>query len=149
MLHNLPDLRLMTRAARLYHEEGLNQTEVAHRLGITQVAVSRLLKKAEEHGIVRTTVLTPPGTFADLEGLLEGKFWFDPGNRRRRHARFGGVRSECDRLRRGPIYRIHPQSRRGDRDLVVERVAFVDGRAHASTEEIRKLPGGANAWGRG
>src|ERR1700737_2759234 len=74
MLHNLPDLRLMTRAARLYHEEGLNQTEVAHRLGITQVAVSRLLKKAEEHGIVRTTVLTPPGTFADLEGLLEGKF---------------------------------------------------------------------------
>ncbi len=74
MLHNLPDLRLMTRAARLYHEEGLNQTEVAHRLGITQVAVSRLLKKAEEHGIVRTTVLTPPGTFADLEGLLEEKF---------------------------------------------------------------------------
>jgi DNA-binding transcriptional regulator LsrR (DeoR family) len=74
MLHKLPDLRLMTRAARLYHEEGLNQTEVAHRLGLTQVAVSRLLKKAEEHGIVRTTVLTPPGTFADLEGLLEEKF---------------------------------------------------------------------------
>jgi DNA-binding transcriptional regulator LsrR (DeoR family) len=74
MLHKLPDLRLMTRAARLYHEEGLNQTEVAHRLGLTQVAVSRLLKKAEEHGIVRTTVLTPAGTFADLEGLLEEKF---------------------------------------------------------------------------
>jgi len=64
----------MTRVARLYHEEGLNQTEVADRLGLTQVAVSRLLKKAEKHGIVRTTVLTPPGTFADLEGLLEEKF---------------------------------------------------------------------------
>ena len=74
MLHQLPDLRLMTRASRLYHEEGLNQTEVADRLGLTQVAVSRLLKKAEKHGIVRTTVLTPPGTFADLEGLLEEKF---------------------------------------------------------------------------
>src|SRR3954463_15563916 len=74
MLHKLPDLRLMTRAARLYHEEGLTQTEVAHRLGITQVAVSRLLKKAEEHGIVRTTVVPPPGAFADLEGLLEERF---------------------------------------------------------------------------
>jgi len=73
-LHKLPDLRLMTRVARLYHEEGLNQTEVAARLGLTQVAVSRLLKKAEKHGIVRTTVLTPPGTFADLEGSLEEKF---------------------------------------------------------------------------
>jgi DNA-binding transcriptional regulator LsrR (DeoR family) len=72
--HSLPDLRLMTRVARLYHEEGLRQSEVADRLGLTQVAVSRLLKKAERHGIVRTTVLTPPGTFADLEGSLEEKF---------------------------------------------------------------------------
>jgi len=74
MIHHLPDLRLMTRAARLYHEDKLTQTEVAQRLGITQVAVSRLLKKAEEHGIVRTTVVTPPGAFADLEGLLEERF---------------------------------------------------------------------------
>ncbi len=72
--HKLPDLRLMTRVARLYHEGGLNQIEVADRLGLTQVAVSRILKKAEKHGIVRTTVLTPPGTFSDLEGLLEEKF---------------------------------------------------------------------------
>jgi DNA-binding transcriptional regulator LsrR (DeoR family) len=74
MIHHAPDLRLMTRAARLYHEEGLTQTEVAHRLGLTQVAVSRLLKKAQEQGIVRTTVVTPPGAFADLESLLEAKF---------------------------------------------------------------------------
>ena len=68
------DLRLLTRVARLYHEEGLNQTQVAHRLGLTQVAVSRMLKKAEESGIVRTTVVTPPGAFTDLEDLLEAKF---------------------------------------------------------------------------
>ena len=71
MLNNLPDLRLMTRAARLYYEERLVQSEVARRLGLTQVAVSRLLKKAEEHGIVRTTVVTPPGAFAELEEMLE------------------------------------------------------------------------------
>jgi DNA-binding transcriptional regulator LsrR (DeoR family) len=43
-------------------------------LGISQVAVSRLLKKAEEHGIVRTTVVTPPGAFAELEELIEHRF---------------------------------------------------------------------------
>jgi DNA-binding transcriptional regulator LsrR (DeoR family) len=70
----LPDLRLMTRVARLYHEEGLTQSDVALRLGMTQVAVSRLLKKAEEHGIVRISVVPPPGAFADLESLLEERF---------------------------------------------------------------------------
>src|SRR5262249_11113425 len=74
MLRNLPDIRLMTRAARLYFEEGLIQSEIASRLGLTQVAVSRLLKKAEKNGIVRTTVVTPPGTFAELEEMLEHRF---------------------------------------------------------------------------
>jgi DNA-binding transcriptional regulator LsrR (DeoR family) len=74
MLNNLPDLRLMTRVARLYYEERLIQSDIASRLGLTQVAVSRLLKKAEEHGIVRTTVVTPPGAFAELEEMLEERF---------------------------------------------------------------------------
>ncbi|MBV9488641.1 MAG: sugar-binding transcriptional regulator [Verrucomicrobia bacterium] len=77
MSHNLPDLRLITKAARLYHEERLTQTEIANRLGISQVTVSRLLKKAEEYGIVRTTVVTPPGAFTELEDLLEQKFNLD------------------------------------------------------------------------
>ena len=64
----------MTRVARLYHEERLIQSEIASKLGITQVAVSRLLKKAEENGIVRTTVVTPPGAFAELEETLEQRF---------------------------------------------------------------------------
>jgi DNA-binding transcriptional regulator LsrR (DeoR family) len=71
---SFPDLRIITKAARLYYEEQLTQTEIAGKLGISQVAVSRLLKKAEEHGIVRTTVITPPGAFAELEGLLEQRF---------------------------------------------------------------------------
>ena len=74
MVYNVRDLRLMTRAARLYYEEHLIQSEIASRLGITQVAVSRLLKKAEEQGIVRTTVVTPPGAYAELEELLEHRF---------------------------------------------------------------------------
>src|SRR5260221_10867109 len=74
--HKLPDLRLMTRVARLYHEGGLNQIEVADRLGVTQVAVSRILKKAEKHGIIRTTLLSPPGPFLALGGFVEEKFGF-------------------------------------------------------------------------
>jgi DNA-binding transcriptional regulator LsrR (DeoR family) len=71
---SFPDLRIITKAARLYYEERLTQTEIAGRLGISQVAVSRLLKRAEEYGIVRTTVISPPGAFAELEGLLEQRF---------------------------------------------------------------------------
>jgi DNA-binding transcriptional regulator LsrR (DeoR family) len=74
MMPSLPDLRIITKAARLYYEEHLTQTEIAGRLGISQVAVSRLLKKAEEHGIVRTTVISPPGAFTELEALLEQRF---------------------------------------------------------------------------
>ncbi len=73
-MQSFPDLRIITKAARLYHEERLTQTEIAGRLGISQVAVSRLLKKAEEYGIVRTTVISPPGAFAELEDLLEQRF---------------------------------------------------------------------------
>jgi len=73
-MNNLPDLRFITRAARLYYEERLTQTEIANKLGVSQVTVSRLLKKAERVGIVRTTVVTPPGAFSELEGLLEQKF---------------------------------------------------------------------------
>ncbi len=73
-MQSFPDLRIITKAARLYYEERLTQTEIAARLGISQVAVSRLLKRAEEYGIVRTTVISPPGAFAELEGLLEQRF---------------------------------------------------------------------------
>jgi DNA-binding transcriptional regulator LsrR (DeoR family) len=58
----------------VYWEEGLIQSEIAKRLGLTQVAVSRLLKKAEESAIVRTTVVTPPGTLAELEEMLDHRF---------------------------------------------------------------------------
>ena len=73
-MQSFPDLRIITKAARLYYEEQLTQTEIAAKLGTSQVAVSRLLKRAEEYGIVRTTVISPPGAFAELEGLLEQRF---------------------------------------------------------------------------
>lgn len=68
---NSEDTRLMTKVARMYHEQGVRQPEIAERLSISQPRVSRLLKKAVETGIVRTTVVAPRGVFADLEDEVE------------------------------------------------------------------------------
>jgi DNA-binding transcriptional regulator LsrR (DeoR family) len=67
-------VRLIAEVAQLYHEERCTQNEIANKLRLSQGTVCRLLKKAEELGIVRTTVIPPTGTFVDLEELLEDKF---------------------------------------------------------------------------
>ena len=67
-------MRLIAEVAQLYHEERCTQNEIANKLRLSQGTVCRLLKKAEERGIVRTTVIPPEGTFVDLEELLEDKF---------------------------------------------------------------------------
>jgi DNA-binding transcriptional regulator LsrR (DeoR family) len=67
-------LRLMTKVARLYHTHGLRQIEVAERLGISQSRVSRLLSQAEEAGIVRTSVASPPLINSVLEEEIERRY---------------------------------------------------------------------------
>ncbi|HWB85846.1 MAG TPA: sugar-binding transcriptional regulator [Bryobacteraceae bacterium] len=65
------ELRLMTKVARMYHEQGLRQTEIMDRLNMSQSTISRLLKRAEKAGIVRITVSVPSGTHPDLEEALQ------------------------------------------------------------------------------
>lgn len=83
---DIEQLRLMTRAARLHHMQGAKQTEIAGKMGISQAGVSRLLRLAEEHGIVRSVVVPPAGIYPGLEdGLikaygLEEVFVFDIGS---------------------------------------------------------------------
>jgi DNA-binding transcriptional regulator LsrR (DeoR family) len=67
-------LRLLTKVARMYHEHGMRQPQIAEQLHISQPRVSRLLKQAADLGIVRTTVATPPGVYADLEEQIERRF---------------------------------------------------------------------------
>lgn len=64
-------VRLLTKVARLYHERGVRQTEIAQMLHLSQARVSRLLKRAAELGIVRTVVVVAPGVHTDLEEQLE------------------------------------------------------------------------------
>jgi DNA-binding transcriptional regulator LsrR (DeoR family) len=67
-------LRLMTKVARMYHERGARQADIALTLNISQAKVSRLLKRAASVGIVRTTVTVAPGVYAELEEELEARF---------------------------------------------------------------------------
>lgn len=67
-------LRLLIKVARMYHEQGLRQPEISERLHISQPRVSRMLKKALEIGIVRTTVVTPEGVYAQLEEEIEKRY---------------------------------------------------------------------------
>ena len=68
------ELRLMTRVARLYYEVGHKQPEIATRLRLSQPKVSRLLKTAQDEGIVRISVRAPSGTNPELEEALEARF---------------------------------------------------------------------------
>ncbi len=67
-------IRLMAKIARMYHERGMRQSEIADELHVSQPRVSRLLKRATEVGIVRTTIVSPPGVHTDLEEALEQRY---------------------------------------------------------------------------
>jgi DNA-binding transcriptional regulator LsrR (DeoR family) len=64
-------LRLITKVARMYHERGVRQTDIAETLHLSQARVSRLLKRATELGIVRTVVAVAPGVHTEVEEALE------------------------------------------------------------------------------
>jgi DNA-binding transcriptional regulator LsrR (DeoR family) len=72
--HSEDQMRLMAKIARMYHERGMRQFEIAGELHVSQPRVSRLLKRAGEVGIVRTTIALPPGVHTDLEEALENRF---------------------------------------------------------------------------
>ncbi|MFW0796897.1 sugar-binding domain-containing protein [Gordonia sp. CPCC 205515] len=58
------DLRLLVRAATMYHLEGLTQAEIATRLGVSRPTAGRLVARARAQGLVQVTV-TAPGHLSD------------------------------------------------------------------------------------
>lgn len=67
---NPTQLRLLARVARMYHERGLLQPQIAAELHISQSRVSRLLRQAANLGVVRTVVSLPNTLYTDLEMQL-------------------------------------------------------------------------------
>jgi DNA-binding transcriptional regulator LsrR (DeoR family) len=74
LAHSDDNLRLMAKVARMYHERGMRQSQIADELHVSQARVSRLLKRAAEVGIVRTTIALPAGVYTDLEEALEQRY---------------------------------------------------------------------------
>lgn len=67
-------LRLTEVVARLYHVHGVRQREIGTRLGMSQARVSRVLRQAEELGIVQTVIAVPEGLHPQLEEAIERQF---------------------------------------------------------------------------
>lgn len=68
------ELRLMTKVARLYHEQALTQSQIATQLNLSQATVSRLLRRAQEAQIIRITISVPPGAYPILEENLQARY---------------------------------------------------------------------------
>ncbi len=62
---------LATKIAVLYYERNMSQTDIAKQLGISQAKVSRLLKLAQDLGIVRIIVRKPIENYLYLEEKLK------------------------------------------------------------------------------
>lgn len=75
------DLRLLVRAATMYHLEGLTQAEIAARLGVSRPTAGRLVARARAQGLVQVTVSAPPhlsvSIHTDLERSVEQAFGLD------------------------------------------------------------------------
>ena len=61
-------------AANLYYMEGMTQEEIASKLGLSRVAVTRMLKKARDEGLVQITVNKPMPELYRLALELEKRY---------------------------------------------------------------------------
>lgn len=68
------EIRLMTKVAYLYYHLQFKQSQIAEQLDLSQATVSRMLKRAEESGIVRITVNMPAGVYTQLENDLCSRY---------------------------------------------------------------------------
>ena len=68
------DYRLLLKVSKLYYEQNLTQHEISKRLSLSRPKVSRLLKQAEEVGIVKINIVPQAGIHTDLEDALENRF---------------------------------------------------------------------------
>lgn len=64
----------MTLIAEMYYIHGMSQDDIAKRMGISRPWVSKLLKRAEEEGIVRIEVNSPLSGCPDVEKKLKEKY---------------------------------------------------------------------------
>ncbi len=65
---------LLAQVASLYYEQGLTQTQIGEKLGLSRVKIYRLLKEAKEKQVVQIKISWPIERNLDLEAALKGQF---------------------------------------------------------------------------
>ena len=66
--------RRRSRAAWLYYVEGMTQSDVAKKLGVNRILVTRLLADARKRGEVVIRIKSPLSAMVDLQNQLEKRF---------------------------------------------------------------------------
>lgn len=66
--------RLLVKISQLYYEEGMNQQDIAARLGISRPHVSRMLTAAKQEGIVQISIKNPYSAEQQIERALIERF---------------------------------------------------------------------------
>jgi DNA-binding transcriptional regulator LsrR (DeoR family) len=65
---------LMVKIAKMYYEQGLTQTEISKRMGLSRPTISRLMQDALQQGIVKIKIASIPGDYSDLMHQVQFKF---------------------------------------------------------------------------
>lgn len=68
------DKRQLVRIAKLYYFEGLTQSEIANKVGISRPIISKMLQRARECGIVEIVIKDDTLRTVELEQALESAF---------------------------------------------------------------------------
>lgn len=69
-----PQNRLRVRAAWLYYIEGMTQSDVAKKLGVNRIMVTRLLSEAKKRGEVVIRIKSELTDLVELQQQLQGRF---------------------------------------------------------------------------
>ncbi len=70
----MTELDLIYKIASLYFEDSQTQQEIANRMGISRIKVSRLLQQARTRGVVEISLKKPKGNFVEVEKQISSKW---------------------------------------------------------------------------
>ena len=73
----IANAHLLYKIAKTYYEDGLTQSQIGARFGLSRIKVSRLLQQARDIGMVKISITPLVESFADLERELEAAYSLD------------------------------------------------------------------------
>src|SRR5690606_39686691 len=85
--------QLLADVSEMYYEEGMTQQHIAHSVGVTRSAISRMLSEARREGIIETHLRRPRRFDRALEAALARRIgWQSAHAVPRRRGGYAGLR---------------------------------------------------------